>query len=46
MRPAYEREDGVMVFPSWHDIPRIARVNKRLLRYINRLSNEDKEKLL
>nr|DAU82787.1 MAG TPA: protein of unknown function (DUF1940) [Caudoviricetes sp.] len=35
-----------MVFPSWHDIPRIARANKRLLRYINRLSDEDRKKIL
>lgn len=33
LRPPYIREDGVMVFPSWHDIEIVSRANTRLRKW-------------
>lgn len=36
LRPPYEREDGKVVFPSWHDIDIVRRAMRVYLRHIKR----------
>lgn len=40
LRPAYTDEQGIRVYPSWHDIDIISRARTRLFRWIRRYENK------
>ncbi len=43
LRPPYEREDGKVVCPSWHDIDIIRRAMRVYLRHVRR-NNKNRKK--
>lgn len=44
LRPSYERENGIIVYPSWHDIDIVRRARRVYLRHVkrNKKNNYDK----